>query len=160
MDFKILGPLEVWDGGSQVPVRGARQRALLAILLLHANEVVSTDRLMDLLWGDSPPEATALRVRVSQLRKALGAGGMAIVTQAPGYVLRLDDEELDLGCFERLVAQAADMSPEDAAEQLRSALALWRGAPLAEFAYDDFARTATARLEELRLDGGRDADRR
>ena len=151
MDFKILGPLEVWDGGSQVPVRGARQRALLAILLLHANEVVSTDRLMDLLWGDSPPEATALRVRVSQLRKALGAGGSAIVTQAPGYVLRLDDEELDLRCFERLVAQAAGMSPADAAEQLRSALALWRGAPLAEFAYDDFARTATARLEELRL---------
>jgi DNA-binding SARP family transcriptional activator len=151
LEFRILGPLEVWDGDRQLSVRGAKQRALLAVLLLHANEVVSTDRLMDLLWGEDPPEATALRVRVSQLRKALGAGGGAIVTQAPGYVLRVDDDELDLRRFERLVGQAAEMSPEDAAEQLRDALDLWRGAPLSEFAYDDFAQAAIARLDELRL---------
>ena len=151
MDFRILGPLEVWDGDRQVSVRGAKQRALLAVLLLHANEVVSADRLLDLLWGDDPPEATALRVRVSQLRKALGTAGDAIGTQSPGYVLRVGDDELDLRRFERLVGQTADMSGEDAAEQLRRALGLWRGAPLAEFAYDDFAQTAIARLEELRL---------
>jgi DNA-binding SARP family transcriptional activator len=151
--FRILGPLEVWDGDREVTVRGSKQRALLAVLLLNANEVVSTDRLIDLLWGDEPPDAggTALRVRVSQLRKALGKGSGSIVTQTPGYAVRLDDEDLDLRRFERLVAQAADASPESAADQLRRALELWRGAPLAEFAYDDFAQTAIARLEELRL---------
>ena len=153
MDFRILGPLEVWDGDSEIPVRGAKQRALLAVLLLNANEVVSTDRLIDLLWGENPPDAgaTALRVRVSQLRKALGKGGDAIVTQAPGYVLRVGDAEFDLRRFEQLVGQAVDVSAEDAAERLRRALGLWRGAALVEFAYDDFARTAIARLEELRL---------
>jgi len=151
VEFRILGPLEVWDGDRQVALRGSKQRALLAILLLHANEVVSTDRLLDLLWGDDPPEATALRVRVSQLRKALGRGGEAIATRSPGYLLRVEGDELDLRHFERLVAQAETMSAEDAAEQLRRALALWRGAPLAEFAYEDFAQTAIARLDELRL---------
>jgi DNA-binding SARP family transcriptional activator len=153
VDFRILGPLEVWEGDRAIVVRGAKQRALLAVLLLNANEVVSMDRLIDLLWGENPPEAgaAALRVRVSQLRKALGKGGEAIVTQAPGYVLRVDEEHLDLRRFERLVGQAVDVSPEDAADQLRRALVLWRGAALAEFAYEDFAQTAIARLEELRL---------
>ena len=153
MEFRILGPLEVWAGDRQLSLRGTKQRALLVVLLLHANEVVSTDRLIDLLWGDEPPEAggTALRVRVSQLRKALGQGGGSIVTRAPGYVLELSDKQLDLRRFERLVAEAAEAPPELAAERLREALALWRGAPLAEFAYDDFAQTAIARLEELRL---------
>lgn len=153
MEFRILGPLEVWDGDRQLSVRGSKQRSLLAVLLLHANEVLSTDRLIDLIWGDDPPDAgaTALRVRVSQLRKALGAAGSAIVTQAPGYALRLEDEQLDLRRFERLVAHAADAPPEAAAEQLRHALGLWRGAPLAEFSYDDFAQAAIARLEELRI---------
>lgn len=151
MDFRILGPLEVWDGDRQLVVRGSKQRALLAVLLLQANEIVSTDRLIDLLWGE-PPDAggAALRVRVSQLRKALGEGGSSIVTQPPGYALKVDDDQLDLRRFEGLVARASDASTEDAAEQLRQALELWRGSPLAEFAYDDFAQTAIARLEELR----------
>jgi DNA-binding SARP family transcriptional activator len=150
MEFKILGPLEVWHEGSPVRVVGPKQRALLAILLLHANEVVSSDRLLDLLWGDDPPDASALRVRMSQLRKTLGDGG-EIVTQAPGYLLRVGDDELDLRRFEKLVAGAASEPPELAAERLREALELWRGRPLAEFAYDDFAQRAIARLEELRL---------
>lgn len=153
MEFRVLGPLEVWHEGSLVPVRGSKQRALLAVLVLHANEVVSTDRLIEQLWGEDPPEAgrTALRVRVSQLRKALGPGGAQIATRAPGYVLELDDAQLDLRRFERLVADATHETPDSAAKVLREALALWRGRPLEEFAYDDFAQTAIARLEELRL---------
>jgi DNA-binding SARP family transcriptional activator len=150
VEFRILGPLEVWHEGSPVPVRGSKQRALLAVLLLHANEVVSTDRLMDVLWGADPPDATALRVRVSQLRKALGSRG-EIVTQAPGYLLRVELGAVDLNRFEQLVASAAGQEPEVAAERLREALALWRGRPLPEFEYDDFAQPAIARLEELRL---------
>jgi DNA-binding SARP family transcriptional activator len=150
VEFRILGPLEVWHEGRQIPVRGARQRALLAILLLRANEVVSSDRLVDLLWGDEAPEPTALRVRVSQLRKALGGDG-ALQTQSPGYVLRIDDDQLDLRRFERLVAAAIEQPPAVAAERLREALDLWRGEPLAEFAYEAFAQTAIRRLEELRL---------
>jgi DNA-binding SARP family transcriptional activator len=105
---------------------------------------------MDALWGAEPPDSTALRVRVSQLRKALGAGG-EIVTQAPGYVLRVEDGALDLHRFEDLVAQASKEAPEVAVERLREALALWRGDALAEFEYEDFSRPAIARLEELRL---------
>ena len=117
MDFRILGPLEVWDGERQIAVRGSKQRSLLAVLLLHVNEVVSTDRLIDLLWGDDPPDAggAALRVRVSQLRKALGARGGAIVTRSPGYILELDDAQFDLRRFEQLVAHAATEPVETAA---------------------------------------------
>lgn len=153
MEYRILGPLEVWHDGEPVAVRGSRQRALLALLVMHANEVLSTDRIVDAIWGDETPDpgGAALRVRVSQLRKALGPGGGQLVTQPPGYMLRLDDGQLDIHTFERLVARAEREPPEVAAEQLRQALALWRGAPLEEFAYEDFAQTAIARLEELRL---------
>ena len=152
MEFRVLGPLEVWRDGQPLPLRGAKQRALLAILLLHANQIVSTDRLIEDLWGDEPPDAggTALRVRVSQLRKALGPASGMIVTQAPGYVLQLDDDQLDLRRFEGLVADSAREDPDAAADNLRDALALWRGAPLQEFAYEDFAQPSIARLEELR----------
>jgi DNA-binding SARP family transcriptional activator len=119
-------------------------------LVLHANEVVSTDRLLDLLWGDDPPEPTALRVRVSRLRKALGPR-VELLTQSPGYVLKLDDEQLDLRRFESLVASSSEEPPEVAADRLREALALWRGPVLSEFTYEDFAQAAIARLEELRL---------
>jgi len=151
VEFRILGPLEVWHGGALVPVRGSKQRALLAVLVLHANEVVSTDRLMDALWGSEVPDQAALRVRVSQLRKALGAGGETIVTQAPGYRLGVEDGALDLHRFEELVANAPSDEPAVAAERLREALELWRGPPLAEFEYEEFAQPAIARLEELRL---------
>src|SRR6202171_920304 len=129
MEFRVLGPLEVTEGGQVVPVNGTKQRALLALLLLHAGRVVSSDRLLDELWGDEPPDsgATALQVRISQLRKALGAGGSAIKTRPPGYVIELRPEQLDLHTFERLVQEAEGAEPAEAATQLREAIELWRG---------------------------------
>jgi DNA-binding SARP family transcriptional activator len=153
MEFRILGPLEVADGDALVPLAGAKQRALLAILLLTANEVISSDRLIDELWGEQSPDSgrTALQVRVSQLRKALGGAGALILTRAPGYVLRLERQQLDLHRFERLVGEADVAEPAVAAVMLREALALWRGPPLADLAYESFAQAAIGRLEELRL---------
>jgi DNA-binding SARP family transcriptional activator len=149
VDFRILGPLEVWDGDRQLPLRGSKQRALLAVLLLHANEVVSADRLLDLLWGADPPEPAALRVRISQLRKAIG--GSAIATEPRGYAIRVERAQLDLSRFEDLLAEASSAEPKSAADLLRQALSLWRGAPLEEFAYEEFSQTAISRLDELRL---------
>jgi YVTN family beta-propeller protein len=155
MDFRLLGGLEVWDGEQQVPLGGGKQRAVLALLLLHANEVLATDRLIDELWGENPPETarTALQVYVVRLRKALGAE--RIRTHEPGYVLELAPHELDVIRFERLVQEArvlrASREEARAAQALREALALWRGPPLADFTYQPFARTEIARLEELRL---------
>jgi DNA-binding SARP family transcriptional activator len=155
MEFRILGPLEVWQGESEVPLGGPKPRALLAILLLHANEVVPADRLVDELWGEDSPEdaATALRVNVSRLRKALPED--VLRTRAPGYVIRVEADELDLGRFEQLVDEARGLlargSVGDAAERLREALSLWRGSALADFAYESFAQTPIARLEEIRL---------
>jgi class 3 adenylate cyclase/DNA-binding winged helix-turn-helix (wHTH) protein len=160
LEFRILGPLEVADGDRQLEVRGHRQRALLALLLLNANQVVSSNRLIDELWGETPPEsgATALQVRLSQLRKALQGGstnGALVVTQSPGYVLRIDPERVDAHRFERLVTEAralaADRGPARAAAILREALGLWRGPALADLAHEPFARGEIARLEELRL---------
>jgi DNA-binding SARP family transcriptional activator len=144
MEFRILGPLEVVEEGQPVKLGGARQRALLAVLLTRANEVVSADRVIDELWGDTPPKTAANTVQyyVSQLRKALGAD--RIVTRPPGYLIRVEPGELDLERFESLVE-------EGGAEGLREALALWRGAPLADFAYEAFAQAAIGRLDELRL---------
>src|SRR5437764_572285 len=112
MQFRILGPLEVADGDSLVSLAGA-QRSLLALLLLSANEVVSADRLIDELWGEEVPASgrAALQVRVSQLRKALGDTGGRIATHAPGYLLRVDRDELDLYGFERLVSEADAAGP-------------------------------------------------
>jgi DNA-binding SARP family transcriptional activator len=140
MEFRLLGPLEVVEDGKQIDVGGAKQRALLAILLLHANEVVSQDRLIEALWEEEPPEKAqkALQVYVSQLRKVLGKERLE--TRAPGYRLRVGEDELDLDRFQRL----ADAEP-------REALALWRGEPLAKFAYQRFAQSEIARLEEVRL---------
>jgi DNA-binding SARP family transcriptional activator len=127
------------------------------MLLLHAGEVVSADRLIDALWGDEPPEAgaTALRVRLSQLRKALGPAGEAIVTRPPGYVIAAEAGDLDLRRFERLVARAdramADGAAADAVGLLDEAMTLWRGPPLADLAYEPFAQAPIVRLEELRV---------
>jgi predicted ATPase/DNA-binding SARP family transcriptional activator len=142
VEFRLLGPLEVVDDdGETVALGGQRPRALLALLLLNANEVVSVDRLLDGIWGEKPPAsgASALQVHVHALRQALGAD--RIVTRPPGYLLRVEEGELDVERFERLVAEG---SPADA-------LALWRGPALADVAYESFAQSEAARLEESRL---------
>jgi DNA-binding SARP family transcriptional activator len=157
VEFAILGPLEIRDEGRVLSLGGTRQRALLALLLLNANQVVSSDRLIDELWGDEPPESgtAALQVRISKLRKALGTAGQAIVTHAPGYVIHVGSDQLDLRRFERLMAEAdRDVQggdPAEASSKLGEALSLWRGAPLADVGYESFAQPAVARLEELRL---------
>ena len=155
MEFRILGPLEVWDEGGEVSLGGAKPRALLAVLLLHPNEVVPADRLIDDLWGEDSPEdaAAALRVNVSRLRKALPQD--VLTTRSPGYVIRVEPDELDLHRFERLVDEGRSLLARglaaDASERLRDALSLWRGPALADFAYESFAQAAIARLEEIRL---------
>ena len=151
MDFRLLGPLEVVDDDRVLELGGIKPRSLLALLLLHANQVVSADRLIAELWGDEPPATASksVQVQVSRLRKELGEGRLA--TRAPGYAMHVDAAELDLARFEALVREARDAVPEEAARMLRDALALWRGAPLADLAYEPFAQTEVARLEELRL---------
>jgi DNA-binding SARP family transcriptional activator len=155
MEFRILGPLEVWNEGVEVSLGGPKPRALLAALLLHPNEVVSTDRLIDDLWGEDSPEraAAALRVNISRLRKALAPD--VLTTRSPGYVLRLEPGSLDLHRFERLVDEGRSLlgrgRADEAAERLGEALSLWRGPPLADFTYDSFAQTTIARLDEMKL---------
>jgi DNA-binding SARP family transcriptional activator len=151
MDFRILGPLEVIAGDRALALGGGRQRKLVAILLLHANEFVSSERLIEDLWGEQRPDTAskALQGYISQLRKALAPD--TLVTRPGGYVLRLAPGELDLDRFERLIDGAREAEPRVAAEKLREALALWRGPPLADFAYDEFAQSEIARLEERRL---------
>ena len=151
MRYRILGPLEV-EPVVDHPALGRRKpRALLACLLLHANEVVSTDVLLEAIWPEEPPRRAvgSLQNFVSHLRKALG--GERLVTRAPGYLLWVEPDELDAAVFERLVADARLVGPAERAERLRSALGLWRGAPLADFTYDAFAQPEIARLDELRL---------
>lgn len=150
MDFRILGPLEVCDNGKPLPLGGSKQRALLAVLILHANEVVAADRLMEDLWGERQPTsgAKALHVYVSQLRKVIGE--KRVLTRAPGYMLHLDPEELDLTRFQRLREKADTSAPQEASSVLREAIELWRGSPLADVAYESFAQSEIARLEELR----------
>jgi DNA-binding SARP family transcriptional activator len=158
MELRILGPLEVCsDDGRKRDLVG-KQRALLAVLLLHANEVVSIDRLIDALWGVEPPETAekALQVYVSRLRKFLQPEGKALlVTRPPGYALDLTGHEFDLHRFESLRSEAkqatADGDPAAAAAKLGEALALWRGPPLADFTFEPFAQSEIGRLEELRL---------
>ena len=122
MEFRLLGALEVANGERRRSLAGA-QRSLLALLLLSANEVVSADRLIEELWGEDVPASgrTALQVRVSQLRKALGGAGGRIATRAPGYLLRVGRDELDLYCFERLVSEAEGGEPAEAAAKLQDA---------------------------------------
>lgn len=155
MDFAVLGPVVVRRDGRELPLGGPKQRALLAMLLLRANEVVSRDRLIDGLWGERPP-ATAghtLDNYVSRLRKTLGDGRLS--RRAPGYVLRVERDELDLERFERRLgegrAQLAKGKADEAAETLRAALALWRGPALADLLYEPFAQGEAERLEERRL---------
>ncbi len=155
MEFRILGPLEVSSDTGDVQLGGAQKRALLAVLLLHANEAVSVERLVDELWPESPPKTAekTVRVYVSQLRNALDDGRLE--RHGRGYMLRLDGDDLDAARFEALLTEGRDQlaagEPDRAAVTLTNALALWRGPPLADFAYEPFAQTAIARLEQRRL---------
>src|SRR3954471_8720303 len=161
MDFRLLGPLEVQDAGRDVVIGGGRRRALLALLLLHRNEVVPADRLIEALWDGRPPATAAkgLQVHVSQLRKELtpagGTNGAALLTRSNGYVLEVAPESVDIARFERALAEAErafdDGRPAEGAARLREGLALWRGPPLVDFTYEAFAQDEIARLEELRL---------
>ena len=155
VEFRILGPFEAVEGDRRLVLGGPKQRAVLAILLLHRGEVVSTDRLIDELWGERPPAtgAKAVQVHVSNLRKALGNG--LLVTQGHGYLLRTSPGQLDLDRFDALVAEARQAlragRAQDASDRFREALALWRGRALEDFAFEGFAQSATAQLEEHRL---------
>jgi predicted ATPase/DNA-binding SARP family transcriptional activator len=162
LDFRLLGPLEVWAGGEPMPLGGAKQRATLAVLLVHANEPVSTDWLIDALWGERQPGTakTALQGYITGLRRLLEpsrkkrAAGEVLVTTPAGYVLQVAEGALDRDRFEALVAQGREAlaagRPGQAVELCRSALALWRGPALAEFAYDSWAQAEAERLDELR----------
>ena len=155
MEVRLLGPLELADGGRSIAYGGARQRAVLALLVLHANQVLASERVLMELWGeDAPPgAANALQAAVSRLRRALPQG--RLVTRPPGYLFRAVPDEVDLSRFERLLAQGrqalADGAAAEAADTLAEALALWRGPALADFRYEPFAQAEIARLEELRL---------
>jgi DNA-binding SARP family transcriptional activator len=155
VEFRILGALEVWDEGRLVRIDGAKERALLVVLLLHANESVSADRLVDELWGGRPPTTArkSVQVRVAGLRRVLGDG--MLLTSGDGYLIRVAADQLDLNSFERLVSDGARTlargDPGAAAAMLRGAQSLWRGKALADFAYESFAQPAIARLDELRL---------
>ncbi len=143
--------MAVVEDGRAIPLDRQRLRALLAYLLLHANEVVSSDRLIDEVWGPTPPKTAgaSLQNYVSRLRKAIGAE--LLVSQPAGYMLRVDPERFDLTRFERLTAEARGAQPRERAEKLRAALALWRGPALEDLAFESFARDEVGRLEEARL---------
>ncbi|GGT03392.1 hypothetical protein GCM10010156_71610 [Planobispora rosea] len=159
MRFGVLGPLAVWtDAGDPVVIPGLKVRALLADLLVHEGQPVSADRLVDDLWGEEPPgnPAAALQVRVSQLRKALEdaepGGRNLVVSRSPGYLLRPDPGAVDATRFTELLSRAeAAGSPRTRAELLTDALALWRGPAFADFADEEYTRSAILRLEEQRL---------
>ena len=168
--FRMLGPLEVWFNGAPVKIGGARQRALLAMLLLNANRVVPREQLIDDLLDDARPETAdhTLRLQISRLRSVVdqpGAPEPRLVRQPPGYRLRVDPGELDLDVFEELLAQAhraTDSGDHDfASRTLREAEALWRGRPLADLESKPFAQIEVERLAEMRLvaaEGRIDAD--
>ena len=155
MDVRILGPVEVVVDGTTVALGAAKLRALLAVLVLHRDQVVSVDALAEALWGEEVPDSWAVTLQgyVSQVRKLLGAG--AITTRARGYMLAAGPQASDAGRFDALVSAGrtarGEGRPDEAAELLEQALALWRGPALGEFADLPFAHAEAARLEELRL---------
>ena len=159
IDYRILGSLEVSTDGRVIEIGGPKLRALLAILLLRANEPVQRDVVVHELWGEQPPADAqgSLDVYVSRLRKALdaAANGPVIVTRPGGYCLQVAEEHLDVRGFERLVEQGrselAANAPDQAAASLRAALQLWRGNAFGDLSCESFAQVESGRLEELRL---------
>ena len=161
MDYAILGPLQVRGSGRDLPLGGLRQRAVLALLLLHRNQVVSTEQLVDELWAENPPPTAGKVVQnaISRVRKEIAATGeradAVLVSHGRGYELRVAPGELDLDRFEVLVADGRQAMQRGDSQRagaiLREALALWRGLPLADFAYEPFAQTEIARLEGRQL---------
>jgi YVTN family beta-propeller protein len=154
MQFRLLGPLEASLDGVELDLGSRKQRAVLALLLLNANRVIPTDRLIDELWGERPPETarSALQVYIAALRKSLGAGGVALVTRAPGYVLEVEKGAIDADRFAALRDEAR--ATDDLALRsrlLREALDLWRDVPLADLDGEVFADAARHHLEELRV---------
>lgn len=159
MEIRILGPTEVVVGGTKVPLPRGRARSLLGLLVLNAGQVVSVDRLIDELWGESPPPTvgTALQGLIYKLRsrlepqRARGEPPTVLLTRPPGYLLDLAAGQIDSSRFRRTVAEAASVRPESAVELLRRALALWRGPALVDFRYEPFAQAEIAELDDLRL---------
>jgi WD40 repeat protein/DNA-binding SARP family transcriptional activator len=162
LEFRVLGPLEVVGAAGPVRLGGRKQRAVLAILLLHANRVVPVEEIASGLYGEDAPATAVGQVRdhVSQLRKLFANGGSAtdgsiLETRAPGYLLRVEREQFDAALFEGRTNDATvaldEGEAQRAADWLREALGLWRGPPLADFTYESFAQPEIARLEELRL---------
>ena len=160
MDYRILGSIEAIADGAAAELGPPKQRALLAILLMHVGEIVPTDRLIDLLWGERPPRTAghSIQIYVSDLRKTLEplAGDRVIVTRQPGYQLLAERESIDAHRFERLVEEGTrtlESGDRDrGASLLRQALGLWRGPALSDFAYEEFAQPYIHRLHDLHLD--------
>ena len=158
LEFSILGPLQLRRQGRLLSLGGLRQRALLAYLLLHANELVPGDQVIEEVWGSAPPASaqSMLRVYVSKLRKLMGEASErdgVLITRPPGYLLSVASEQIDARRFERFIDEGKQALGDDeaarAAELVREALRLWRGEPLADLAYEPFAQLERARLSEL-----------
>ncbi|MDQ3767692.1 MAG: winged helix-turn-helix domain-containing protein, partial [Actinomycetota bacterium] len=155
IEFRVLGPLEVLRDGKPVRIPGDKERALLALLVIHGGEVISSDQLIEQLWGEVLPDnpANALQAVVSRLRRGLGRDGV-IVTRKPGYALHAGSEAVDAARFEDLVRRASRLGTEDPSrlsELLTEALSLWRGSPYADLVYEDIAQQERARLEGLHI---------
>jgi DNA-binding SARP family transcriptional activator/tetratricopeptide (TPR) repeat protein len=164
MDFRVLGPFEVHDDGTAIPIGAFRQRAVLALLTIYAGQTLSTDRIIDEIWSGSPPPSAlkTLHAYVSRLRSVLHASGSLdrgaelLLSRSPGYVLVVDDTQIDAFRFERMVSEASEAlsagRADAAAQSLREAMSLWRGTALADFAYESFAANESQRLMERRTE--------
>lgn len=162
MEFRVLGPIEVLEDGRRLAIASGRERALLALLLIHAGQVLSTDRILDAIWGDAAPDSGAKTVafHISRLRDALFPGRRrgepctTLTTEPGGYCLHVDPGDVDADRFAGLALEGRALvatEPASARAHLADALSLWRGEPYADVGYETFAQAEVQRLEELRL---------